>query len=192
VAGGSGTDQEVDEKLEDSGQQVSESARGLTTFAEETAQEFGGFFGEDSLVNLHLVIELRMIEDREHRAGGACFGVGGGEDEAVEAGVDHGSGAHGAGLKRDIERAAEETIVTECGRCFAHGDDLGVGCWVCVAQDAVLASSDDCSVMNHDGANGDFAGRLGEASLRERGLHGVEIAERIDSHDDNVSAAGCC
>ena len=40
------------------------------------------------------------------RAAGAGFGVGRGVDEAGDAGVEDGSGAHGAGFEGDVEGAA--------------------------------------------------------------------------------------
>ena len=78
----------------------------IAAVAEEGAEQVCGFFGESSLLCLHLVVELGMVEDGENGTGGSGFGIGSGEDEAVEAGVDHGSGTHSAGLKRDIECAA--------------------------------------------------------------------------------------
>src|ERR1035441_4240489 len=133
-----------------------------------------------------------MVEDGKHRTGGTCFGIGGGKDEAVGGGVNHGSGAHGAGLKRDIKSAAEETVVAESSGGGAHGNDFSVGSGVEIAKDAVLAGGYDFSVVEHDGADGHFAGFGGKAGLGECGLHGVEIANRIVNHGHNANAAGCC
>ena len=106
----------------------------LAPVAEEIAQQFRGFFRANSLLHLHLVVELRVVEHREHRAAGAGLGIGGGEDQAVEAGVNHGSGAHGAGFERDVERAAREPIVAERRGRRAQGDDFRVGCGIDIAQ----------------------------------------------------------
>jgi hypothetical protein len=56
--------------------------------------------------------------------------------------VDHRPGAHGAGLKGGIEFAAGEPVVAEGAGSLAHGDNLGMGCGVEVAQDAILPAAD--------------------------------------------------
>jgi hypothetical protein len=81
---------------------------------------------------------LRTAEDG---AAGAGFGVGRGVDEAGEARVEDGAGAHGAGFEGDVEGAGGgQAVVGEVAGGGAEGDDLGVGGGVVVAQDAVLAA----------------------------------------------------
>jgi hypothetical protein len=58
----------------------------------------------------------------------------------------------------------------------AEGDDLGVGGGVVVPEDAVLAAGDDFVLIDHDGADGDFAGELGCAGF---GDGGVEVGEVV-------------
>ncbi len=70
------------------------------------SQQLRRFLRANSLLHLHLVVELRVVEHREHRAAGAGLGIGGGKHQPVEARVNHGSGAHGAGLQRHVKRAA--------------------------------------------------------------------------------------
>ena len=111
-----------------------------------------------------------MVHDAEDRAAGAGLGVGRGVDEAGDARVEDGAGAHGAGLERDVEGAAgvllREAVVGEVARGVAEGDDLGVGGGVVVAQDAVLAAGDDLVLIDDDGADGDLAGKLRRRGLR--------------------------
>jgi hypothetical protein len=52
---------------------------------------------------------------------------------------------------------------------FAQGDDLGVGCGIAVAEDAVLASANDLSFMNDDCTYGDFASGFGCLSFGNGG-----------------------
>ena len=116
-----------------------------------------------------------MVEDAEDRSAGAGLGVGRGVDQAGDAGVEDGAGAHGAGLKGDVEGAAfGQAIVGERSGGVAESDDLGVGSGIVVAQNAVLAAGDDLAVEGEDGADGDFAVTLGGAGF---GDAGVEVGE---------------
>ena len=85
----------------------------------------------------HLVIQARMIQNFGDRARSAGLGIRGRVDQPVDAGVNHGAGAHGAGLQRDIEGNAVEAVVAQHGGGGAHGDDLGVSCRVLVAQHTI-------------------------------------------------------
>ena len=114
-----------------------------------------------------------MVDDGKHRTAGAGFWIGRGEDEAVDAGVDHSAGAHCAWLKSNVERAAVKAVIVESRGGGAHGDDFGVGGGVVVAKDAILAAGYDGVFVDDDGADGDFAGFRGQAGLGEGGLDGV-------------------
>src|ERR1019366_10023935 len=116
------------------------------------------------------MVELRVVEDGKHRTGGACLGIGGGKDEAVESGVNHGSGAHGAGLQRDIKSAILEAVGAHGGSGGAHRHDFSVGSGVEIAKDAVLAGGYDFSAVEDDGTDGYLTGFCGEAGLGECGL----------------------
>src|SRR5271166_6259363 len=96
----------------------------LPPLPKKAAQQFGGFLPTDSPLHLHLVVELRMIQYFENSPAGAGLGISGGEDQAVNARVNHGSGAHGAGLERHVERATGESIVAQRRSCRAQYDDL--------------------------------------------------------------------
>ena len=122
------------------------------------------------------MVELGVVEDAEDRAAGAGLGVGCGVDQAADAGVEDGSGAHCAGLERDVEGAAfgEAIIFQRAGGC-AESDDLGVGGGVVIAQDTVLAAGDDLAVEDEDGADGDFAVALGGAGFDDAGAEVVEV-----------------
>jgi hypothetical protein len=144
---------------------------GSAAFAEEGAEEAGAFVGEDAGGDGHLVVEAGMVEDLEDGTGCAGLGIGGSANEAAEAGVDHGAGAHGAGFEGDIEAAVEEAVVADGGGGGAEGDHLGVGGGVAVAEDAILAAREDFAVADDDGADGDFAGVGGGAGFSEGLAH---------------------
>src|ERR1700722_15107278 len=160
----------------------------LSPFAKEIVQQFRGFIGRDSLLDLHLVVELGVIQHCKNRAACARFGICGGVNKAIDARMDHGSGAHGAGLKRDVEGAAVETIIAKDTGGFTNGDDFCVGRGIDVAQDAILAARNDCASMNDDRANGNFAGFSRQSRLGQRGLYRFWILD----HAFDGSAAGCC
>ena len=52
-----------------------------------------------------------MVHDGENRAAGAGLGVARGEDETLNARMEDGAGAHGAGFEGAEERAAKQTII---------------------------------------------------------------------------------
>jgi hypothetical protein len=89
--------------------------------------------------------------------------------------VEDGSGAHGAGFESGVEGAVFETIVVECAACFAESDDLGVGGWVTVAKDAVLASADDFVFVDYDCTYRDLAVGFGGLCFGDGGAEVVEV-----------------
>src|SRR5882724_7684874 len=116
-----------------------------------------------------------MVHDREDRATSAGFGVGGGVDEATDAGVEDGSGAHGAGLEGGVEGAVFEAVVVERAAGFAEGYELGVCGGVAVAEDSVLASADDFVFVDYDCAYRDLAVGLGGLGFGYGGSEVVEV-----------------
>ena len=147
----------------------------LATLAKKVGEERAALFSEQAGVDIDLVVELRMVHDGEDAAAGSGFGVGGGVDEAGDAGVEDGSSAHGAGLERGVEDAVFEAVVGEMTARFAEGDDLGVGCRVAVAEDSILASANDFSVVNDYCAYGNFAGGFGSVGFGDGGVEMLEV-----------------
>jgi len=156
-----------------------EDASRRAALAEETAQQLRRLVGQNPLLHLHLVVELRVVEYGEHRTGSAGLGIECGKDQSVKPGMDHGAGTHGAGLQRHIESAAQEPVVANRRRSRAQDDDFSVGCGVQVAQHAILTAGHDCAFADDNRANRHFAGLCGEAGLGERGLHEIEIGHSL-------------
>jgi hypothetical protein len=135
----------------------------------KVGEHLTAFFGEEAGGDFDFVVELGVVHDGEDRAAGSGFGVGGSVDEATDAGVQDGSGAHGAGFEGGVESAVFEAVVGEGATGFAESDDLGVGGGVAVAEDSVLAAADDFIFVDYDCAYRDFAvgfgiGRFGDGS----------------------------
>jgi len=135
--------------------------------------------GEKARVNLDAVVELRVVHDGKNRAAGAGFGIRRGVDEAGDAGVEDGSGAHGAGFECHVKGAIFDAVVGEVAAGFAEGDYFGVGGGIGVAEDAVLASADDFPLMNNDCADRDFAGGLGSLRFGDGSAEMVEVVTHL-------------
>jgi len=105
------------------------------------------------------MVETRVGEDLEAAVDGAAFGVVSAVDEAWDAGLDNGAGAHAARLDGDVERGVGEAVVAEEARGFAKNCNFGMGGGVTIADGAVAGTGEDLGVMDEDGTNGDFTGR---------------------------------
>ena len=116
-----------------------------------------------------------MIEHAEYGTARASFRIGRGEDQAADACVQDGSGAHRARLEGAVEVAAFEAVVAECLAGGAEGDDLGVSGGIGVGDDAIAAAGDDFSVAHDDAAYGHFAGGFSEPRFGNGELEETEI-----------------
>src|SRR5438067_12136480 len=76
-----------------------------TAGAEESGEQAATLLREQAAGYFDLVVKLRMIQDAKDRATGARLGIQRAIDEARNARVDDGSGAHRTGLKRHVKRA---------------------------------------------------------------------------------------
>ena len=126
--------------------------------AEEGLQHLGAAAGENAGLDCYLVIHGWVVDNLNRGADGAGFGVVGAVDQASDAGVDHGSGAHGAGLDGDEELAVAQAMVAEGGAGLAQGDDFGVGGGVAVADGAVAGAGENLTFVYEHSADRDFAG----------------------------------
>src|SRR5690606_27656896 len=91
-----------------------------------------------------------LVEEAGTMGDGAALGVVRAPDDAADAGVADGPGAHGAGLERDIEGQAGEAVVSQLRRRSAEGDDLGVGGRIMGADGAVATLGDDLAGRFND------------------------------------------
>ena len=169
---------------------------GLTPGAEEGLQEVAAVVGEDAGEDGGAVVELGVVEDAED-GHAAAQGVRQAVDDAGNAGLDDGPGAHGARLFGDIERSVEEPPVAQRGGGLGDGDHFGVGGGVVQQLALVVCAADNGGQAERqtgvgvgaddDAAGGDFAGRGGAFGLAEGeshvrfvdgGVHGGNVGER--------------
>ncbi len=145
----------------------------LAAFAEKVGEEGAALVCEEAGGEFDFVVELGVVHDAEDAAAGSGFGVGCGVDEAGDAGVEDGSGAHGAGFEGGVEGAVFEAVVAEVKAGLAEGYDLGVGGGIAVAEDSVLAAADDLVFVDDDCAYGDLAVSFGVVGFGDGGLEVV-------------------
>jgi hypothetical protein len=152
---------------------------GLTAISEERLDDGGAVGGEDTGGDFYLMIEAGVGEDFEAGTDGATFRIVGAVDEAGDAGLDDGAGAHAAGLDSDVERGISKTVVEKEAGGFAQDDDFGVGGGVAIADRAIASAGEDFPVMNEHGADGDFAGYGRGTSFGECFLHELDVGFHV-------------
>jgi hypothetical protein len=145
----------------------------------------GAVGGEDARGNSYVMVEARVGEDFEAGADGTALGIFGTVNEARDAGLDDGAGAHAAGLDGDVERGVGETVVGEPSGGFAKDDDFGVGGGVVVTNGAVAGTCEDSIVVNEHGADRNFTGISRSTSFGESELHEMKIVGH-QRHEDNM------
>jgi hypothetical protein len=131
------------------------------------------------------MVKAGVGEDFETGAHGAAFRVVGAVDEAGDAGLDDGAGAHAAGLDGDVERGIGKAIVSEKARGFAKDDDFGVGGGVVVTNGAVAGTGEDSIVVYEHCADRNFTGIGGSTGFGKSELHEMKIVGH-QSHEDNM------
>jgi len=112
-----------------------------------------------------------MRENLEAGAHRAALRVVGAVDQAGYAPLNHRAGAHAARLDGDIEGGIGEAVVSKNSGRFAKDNHLSVGGGIAIADSAVAGARESFSVMDEDGADGNFAGGSRGTSLGQRFLH---------------------
>lgn len=73
------------------------------------------------------MVEPGISRQISERSAETRLGIGCSEHQAIDARIDQGTGAHGAGLERDVKRtAAEPPSVASSSSGLADGENLGV------------------------------------------------------------------
>jgi hypothetical protein len=130
------------------------SSNSLKERAEHVRTRFHAYACDD----LDPMVSSAVIANLIEGADTAASNVGGSIDQSPDAGLDERSGAHGAGLKRDVHRrAVQPPVVERLGRvsqCF----DLRVSERVPVDDPPIVASAYNRAVEHDKSANGDVPG----------------------------------
>jgi len=129
----------------------------LASRSEKFLQEFCALPSQNAATNLNPMIKGGVVQNMHggmHRSG---FGVFGTVHQGSDAGVDHGSRAHGARFDGHKQVAVSQTVIAEGGSGLAQSDDFSVSRWIRVGQVAIESAADDFTFMNDDGPYRDFA-----------------------------------
>jgi len=124
------------------------------------------------------VVEFGTGEQFEAGAESSAFWVVGCVDQAGDAGLDDGAGAHGAGFERYVKSSFRETVVAKFFRGFTKHHDFCVRGRVAIANGAIAAASENFLAIDKHGADGDFAGLGTGSSFFQCDLHEFRIVHR--------------
>src|ERR1700693_4479097 len=124
----------------------------LTTVSKERLQHFRAATGQHSAANLHLMIQLRMVQDCHHRTHCASFGIVRAVHQAPDASMHHRAGAHGARLNCNKELTVFQTVVINGCSGFAQGDDFRGGGGGRAGGVAVPSAPNNPSVAHYHGS----------------------------------------
>ena len=138
---------------------------------EKALEDFRALLPHDSVQDLGLMIEVRILQDIEQSPAAAGFGAGRPNDDAVDPGLDDRSGAHLAGLERTVERAPFQTPVADLFAGLADAGNLrvGKGCFVRIAP--IISARNDLPFKDYDCTDRYFSDCDRFFSLFEGSLH---------------------
>src|ERR1700679_567742 len=125
-----------------------------------------------------------MVQDVEHRTRRPGLGIVRGEDQPVNARMDHRARAHRARLERRNQRASREPVVADGVRRGPKRDHFRMRRGIVVAQHAVLPPGNDPAIEQNRSADRNLVRPLCGARLAERLLHEFKIR--------HAYTAGCC
>jgi hypothetical protein len=151
----------------------------LATSCEERLQDRGAFLGHDARCNVDLMIEARMVEYRKARPYSPALGIVASIHQARNAGLDHGSRAHAAGLRRNVQRSPRQSIVAEVARCFPQYHHFGVRRRIAVSNSSVAGADDDLSLVHEQRADWHFPCLGRDARFLQCLLHKSDISVHV-------------
>lgn len=122
-------------------------------------------------LDLHAVVQLRVVQDLHDRVDRTSLGIIGAVDQAFYTRVDQCAGAHGTRLNCSKQLAVSEAMVTnESTRC-AQGDDLGMGGGIVAGEIAIPPPGNNAAVADNDCAHGNFSGLQRPLTGSDRFFH---------------------
>ena len=121
------------------------------------------------------MVEIRVLQDIEQGSAAAGFGAGRPDDDAVDSGLDNGSGAHLTGLQSAVERASLQTPVTNFLAGLADAGNLCVRQCRLVRVPPIVSPRDDFSFIDDDSADRDLSERNRLFRLLQGGFHVFDI-----------------
>jgi hypothetical protein len=143
----------------------------LTTVSKERLQHFRAATGKHSAANLDLVVQLRVVQNLHHGGDCACLRVVRTIYQALDAGMHHRAGAHGARFDCNQQFAVFQTVVSDGGSSFAQGHDFGVGGWIGIGDIAIPSAADNAAIAHDDRTHGNLSRLKRALGAAESFLH---------------------
>jgi hypothetical protein len=131
---------------------------------------------QHSSPNRHAMVQLGVVQHLHHRLDGTRFGVVRAVYQALQPGVHHGAGTHGARLNCNKQLAVLQAVIAKRGARGTQRDDLCMSGRIALREVLVSTAAHDFSFADHDRSH--------------RNLPGVERAlRRTESffHEELVS-----
>ncbi len=122
----------------------------------EIAEDGGAVHRKNPLDDFDLVIQLRVVEDRQGGTTRTGFGVARAKDDSLDARMDDGSRAHRTRLNCNIERAPAQAVVPEPSRCAAQGENLRVRRWITQMDWPVVGARDNFPISDEESPHRNF------------------------------------
>lgn len=143
----------------------------LPSRCEEILQQCGGFLRANSGPYFDAMIQARMIKNGKARSHRATLRIIRAVDEALDARLYHGSGAHCTRLNRHVQRSAWQPIISDCLRGLAERENLGMRRRIAVGDGTVTRSPHNSMIDHNDRAHGYLSSVGRGAGLCECLLH---------------------
>ena len=160
------------------------TGRGLfSERAEKSAQKLRRLVGEQTGEHSRAVAEA-LEKEVYHAAARAADRIGRAVVHRAEARVDDGTGAHRAGLERDVHRAAVKTPAASRRAGGAYRLYLSVGRCVASALATIAPDAENAAVRgDYDAAHRHLAIERGLGGQAQSELHVFFVLHRITSKD---------
>ena len=140
-------------------------------FAKERLQQIHATRGQNARRDFELMIQLRMVEHLQHRVNCSSLGVFCSVDQAADARVRDGAGAHRAGFDRDIQIAVQQAIIADRLRSFTKRQYFGMGRGIVGADRPIASPAYDLAIVDNNRANRNFAHRQRTLRLAKSFFH---------------------
>ena len=125
------------------------------------------------------MIQTGVIHHLQNRMDGARLRVIGTVHQAVDAGMNCRSRAHGARLNCSKQFAVDEPVVTDVSSRLAQRDDFSVSGWIAVGEVAIPSSSNHAPCAHHDRSHRHFASLERALGAAESFLHPKFVRRKL-------------
>jgi hypothetical protein len=129
-----------------------------------------------------------MGKNFEAGSDGAALRVIAAINEAGDASLNHGAGAHAAGLDGNVQSRGGETVVADHASSLAEHRHFGVRRGVTVADGAITGTRDDFRILDQDGTDGNLAGCPSQTGFFDGVAH--EFAIGVHARENSTPGKG--